>query len=168
MPAGRPPKPSNDKATRGTLRKSRVRKPAEKAVASTVYIPQHLDSDERLSWQSLSPVLKARGMLTADFAPAFEQLCGSWARCRKLAATIRRDGMTYRPPALDSRGVPVKDADGEVVLGTKRSNPEVSILQAETKILKMWLSAFGLTPADLGRVELSADEPPTNDEIDLD
>lgn len=135
-----------------------MRKPAPKAISGTVYIPQCLDSDERLSWQSLSPVLKARGMLTVDYAPAFEQLCGSWARCRKLAAAIRLEGMTYRPPALDSRGVPVKDADGEVVLGTKRNNPEVGLLQAETKILKMWLSAFGLTPADLGRVETGPPE----------
>lgn len=156
MPVGRPPKSRKDKATRGTLRQSRVRKTAGKVVAGTVYIPQALTTDERLAWQSLSPVLKARGMLTADYAPAFEQLCSSWARLRQLNAAVREVGMTYRPPALDSRGVPVLDLDGEVVMGTIRATPEGQTLHAETKIFRMWLTAFGLTPIDVARVDLPA------------
>lgn len=160
MPAGRPPKDSKDKAARGTLRKSRVRKPVVKADTGTVYIPGSLDSGERLAWQTLAPVLRSRDMLTADYAPAFEQLCCSWARVRLLTAAVKVAGMVYRPPALDSRGVVVLDADKQPVLGTTRATPEGQALHAEVKIMKMWLSAFGLTPADIGRVDLP---PPADD-----
>lgn len=156
MPAGRPPKSKKSKITRGTLRKKPLRKTVAKAAVPSVYIPQSLTTDERLAWQSLSPVLKARGMLTADYAPAFEQLCSSWARLRQLNAAVREVGMTYRPPALDSRGVPVLDPDGEVVMGTIRATPEGQTLHAETKIFRMWLTAFGLTPIDVARVDLPA------------
>lgn len=159
MPAGRPPIDPKDKAARGTLRKSRMRKPVAKADTGTVYIPGSLDSGERLAWQTLAPVLRARAMLTADYAPAFEQLCCSWARVRQLTAAVKVAGMVYRPPALDSRGVPVLDADSNVVLGTTRATPEGQALHAEIKIMKMWLSAFGLTPADIGRIDLPPAAP---------
>lgn len=167
MPAGRPPKTPSDKTTRGTLRKSRVRKTGIKLLESSVYIPQHLDGDERMAWQTMGPVLKARGMMTVDYAAAFEQLCCSWARIRKLSAAMKRDGMVYQPPALDSRGVPVLDADRNVVLAAKRQAPEAGLLQAEVKIFRTWLAAFGLTPADIGRVDAPppADDAPPGSEL---
>lgn len=168
MPAGRPPKTPKDKSTKGTLRKNRVRKTDSKSLEASVYVPTYLDSDERLCWQSFAPVMRQMGMLTVAYAPAFEQFICSWSRFRKLSAIVRRDGMVYRPPHLDTRGNPVLDADGNVVLGTTRSRPEAQLLHAETKILKVWLSAFGLTPADIGRVAIDPPDEKPKDDFELD
>jgi phage terminase small subunit len=149
MTAGRPPKDPKDKSARGTLRKNRACKPAQKSIADTARLPSHLEGDARAAWLTLSPVLQQLGVLTIAYAPAVERLCSSWARIRSFEKLLAKDGLTYCSPVLDARGRPVLDDIGQPVLGMVRVRPEVAALQSENKVFKMWLSTFGLDRATL-------------------
>jgi P27 family predicted phage terminase small subunit len=100
------------------------------------------------------------GLLTVADAPALERMCSCYAKIRTLEAALTREGLTYRSPVLDARGQPVFDTDGLPVFGLVRMRPEVAALDAADKLLKSWLSAFGLTPADRSRVAATPDGKP--------
>jgi len=157
---GRPPKPTILKVIAGTARPSRINAAEPRPAPAGPDAPDSLSDCARKHWDRLSAMLSAMRLLTQADGEALAALCEAL-----------KDGETARAslalPAVDGSGRKLCAA-GALTYVTEgkagpmiRPRPELAIIADADRRVAMWLSRFGLTPADRARVRVS--EPRAED-----
>jgi P27 family predicted phage terminase small subunit len=134
----RPRTPTNLKLVQGTARKDRLNPNEPKPNRSLPSAPEHLSDAAKLAWGKASLILDRMGVLTEADGIALEEVTETYAelvQCRMVLKSIERIYET------DSEG-------GKMY----RSHPIVAQIADASRRLAMWLTKFGMTPADRSRV----------------
>lgn len=136
----RRPEPLEIKEGKGTVRRSRVAKTPPARVPGNVEPPKGMSADALTCWRSMTDLLRMRGQLTLDSAPALERLCRTYAECCELERVLEKDGRFQR----------VKTQSGSYM---KRAHPAMALLADADRRYRGWLTEFGLTDASRGKVQ---------------
>ncbi|MBK3776187.1 phage terminase small subunit P27 family [Azospirillum brasilense] len=109
--------------------------------------PPHLTTEASKAWDDFAPTLHTLGLLTAVDGTALEQLCEIYVDVVKLRADVAQNGRI--------QVVMTKSGDAMI-----RARPEVAMLDAAQRQLRMWLEAFGLTPSARSRLKAFIPDQP--------
>jgi P27 family predicted phage terminase small subunit len=163
----RPRKPTMLKVVGGTAQKCRTNRREPKPQRGVPTAPKHLSERARKAWTKLAAMTDKMGILTKSDPIALEMLCCSycdWQEAREslaqpLIITVKEDGedKEVRLAEGGDRYYYTHGKGGAM----RRIRPEVSDIAEAERRLAMWLSKFGLTPADRSRV--SSVQAPQND-----
>lgn len=99
--------------------------------------PKWLPEEGRKLWRLLVPRLEAKGLSAQVYAPLLGGLCRYYARWRQAEAV------------LDAQGLTMTVGDG----GYTQQRPEVSISQKSWGLFAAACARFGLSPADVSKVQ---------------
>jgi P27 family predicted phage terminase small subunit len=91
---GRPPKPTELKRLKGTLRKHRVNRAEWHPPAGAPPMPEGLDAVAQAEWRSAVELLVPAGILTQADGRILESYCRSVSRARAAEAVVELEGMT--------------------------------------------------------------------------
>lgn len=149
MPAGRKPKPPEQRAIEGDTRKvgaklfalDQARRPNPGAGAKP---PKILSAAARRVWRSLAAELERLGTLKVTDAVAFGQLCQAVADLEEAIAIIRTDG-----PMVE---VPLVGKGGEIVGYARKAHPLSSQRNQLRRQVASLAAEFGLTASSRSRV----------------
>jgi P27 family predicted phage terminase small subunit len=150
MTAGRPRKPTTLHLVQGTARADRLNSREPKPARKRPTPPANLSAGAKKAWRHFAKQLDELGVLTTADATALANLCEAAADLEAArSALAARPGLTYENVT----------AAGGV---THRPYPEVALVRDADRRVRVWLSAFGLTPADRSRVSIleKTDEDP--------
>lgn len=139
--AGRKPKPSNLKVLQGTNRKDRTNpnEPKPDPVKDVPPSPNWFDKEGKKEWQRVAKHLFKMGLLTdVDFS-ALEAYCMTYSRWKLAEKDVDKNGIIYE----------CKNREGIVM---KRKNPAVGIAAEQLKLMRSFLSEFGMTPSSRSKV----------------
>lgn len=137
---GRPRTPTALKLVKKTLQPCRTNKKEPRPNRVIPSPPEHLSDAAKIAWGKASVILDRMAVLTEADGIALEEVCETYAElveCRKLLAS-EEDGRTYET---------VGDS-GTMI----RTHPLVGQIADASRRLAMWLTKFGMTPADRSRV----------------
>lgn len=135
MIRGRKPKPTRLKLLEGNPGKRRIpNDPKPKPIAPSC--PSWIPKEGKALWKQLAPKLERLGLLRETDGEAFAAMCLHWAYVRKAAARIAKDGII------------AKGERGNV------KHPAYQVVRDSTKIWQSLAASFGLTPADMARIDL--------------
>lgn len=140
---GRKPKPTALKRLQGNPGKrplnDREPKPPR---ARSVRVPKgRLPADGQRLWRALAPVLQEMGVLSEGDLPALEMLCLHYSVARDAVTMLEEDGLTV-----------------DTVQGGVKKHPAAAVLVENSRLLRAYLSDFGLTPASRVRLKVDPDE----------
>ncbi|MCI0418839.1 MAG: phage terminase small subunit P27 family, partial [Acidobacteria bacterium] len=99
--------------------------------------PKWLTGEGRRLWRKLAPALEEKGLSASVYAPILGGLCSHYARWRE-AETI-----------LDEKGLTMTVGEG----GYTQQRPEVSVAQKSWSLFAAACARFGLSPADVSKVQ---------------
>lgn len=109
--------------------------------------PPHLSEEASKAWDEFAPVLHGLGLLTAADGAALEQLCEIYVDVVTLRADVTQNGRIQI--------VTTKSGDAMI-----RARPEVAMLDAAQRQLRIWLESFGLTPSARSRLKAGTPDQP--------
>lgn len=136
----RPRKPTHLKVVAGTEKPCRANKAEPKPRKLRPVSPSHLSDKAKSAWDAVSVILERMGVLTEADGLALEGLCEAYADLTAARDSLPEDGsLTYE----------TTNKDGGVMI---RPRPEVAMIADADRRFAMWLTKFGLTPADRSRV----------------
>ncbi len=107
-------------------------------------IPKHLDKIAKKRWGELAEYLHTLGILTAIDGDALAVYCQAYSDWVKIEKTLKE-------PDSDVQMKHTIDAAGNEFLEMK-SNPRVRQKNELWKIMKAYLSEFGMTPSSRSRI----------------
>lgn len=139
--AGRPRKPTHLKLVTGTAQPSRMNPAEPKPRKARPTPPEHLSDRAKTAWGYVSALLERMGVLTEADGLALEGLCECYADRQECRKALRERG---------SRAYETESVSGSVM---HRAYPEVAMIADADRRFRMWLAAFGLSPADRSRVK---------------
>ena len=163
--AGRPRKPTALKVVGGTHRADRGSPnepaPAPIAPGNLPEMPSGLSARGKRAWREAAEIATRMGVLTSADPVALEELAETLADLRAARASLGRPLML--PVSLKDDGTleePQFAAQaGERYYWTRgmsgwmrRTRPEVADIADASRRLALWVSRFGMTPADRSRV----------------
>lgn len=148
-------KPTVLKLLSGAARPDRIKnEPRPRSLAPPC--PRWLPPAAKRAWRDLAPRLERLGVLTEVDGPAFAMMVTHYALAAEAAKVLREEGLLVSDPEH-------KAADGSV---PKRKHPALQILRDHSAAFRAYAAAFGLTPADRGRISVPApDEPDEYEEF---
>lgn len=157
--AGRPRKPTHLKLVTGTAQPCRTNKKEPKPNRERPSPPAHLSDKAKTAWGAVSLILDRMGVLTEADGPALEGLCGAYADLVAARHSLSLP-MILRYKDLNGQEIVSEASEaGERYYWTfgkggpmRRARPEVADIADADRRFAMWLSKFGLTPADRSRV----------------
>lgn len=135
MAGGRPPKPTALKRLAGNPGKRPLNEREAQPRALGGYCPRWLSAAARAEWRRVSGELQACGLLTVVDRAALEAYCQLYARWREAEAVVKREGLTFVAPS-----------------GFVMQRPEVGIAAASLKLMRGYMTEFGMTPSSRSRV----------------
>jgi phage terminase, small subunit, putative, P27 family len=109
--------------------------------------PPHLSPAASKAWDEFAPALHTLGLLATVDGAALEQLCEIYVDVVTLRADVAQNGRI--------QVVMTKSGDAMI-----RARPEVAMLDAAQRQLRLWLEVFGLTPSARSRLKAGAPEKP--------
>jgi P27 family predicted phage terminase small subunit len=109
--------------------------------ADTSYCPRWLADVAKGEWHRVVGELRALGLLTIVDRAALEAYCQTYARWRQAEQLIRRRGMTYLTET-----------------GFERKRPEVEIAESSLRIMRAYMTEFGMTPSARSRIHMPAQD----------
>lgn len=143
MTRGRKPTPTHLKLLQGNPGKRRIpNEPKPKPIAPKC--PTWIPKEGKALWKRLAPKLERLGLLRETDGEAFAAMCLHWAYVVKAAALIAKKGLI------------AKGERGSV------KHPAYQIVRDSTKVWQSIAACFGLTPADMARIDLApsiSDDP---------
>lgn len=142
-------KPTTLKVLQGTARPGRMKNEPRPRPVMPGSPPRWLPGEAKRRWHELAPKLERLGLLTEVDGPAFAMMLLHWSIARRAAEALRRDGLLAEDPDH-------KVADGQPA---QRKHPLLQVLRDHSAAFKGYAAAFGLTPADRGRLDVAAGEP---------
>lgn len=145
MPPGRKPLPTSVKLLRGNAghRPLNLGEPTPPTGAPPC--PAHLSTEATAAWKDIAPALQTLGVLTVADGVALEQLCETYADVVALRTDVGQHGRIQT--VVTKTGTPMV-----------RARPEVGMLDAAQRQLRLWLECFGLTPSARSRLKTGAPE----------
>lgn len=163
----RPRKPTHLKVVAGTDQPCRTNKKEPKPKRERPSPPSHLSDKAKTAWGEASVILDRMGVLTEADGVALEGLCEALADLRAARASLA-EPVYHEYITADGATDTVKLADAGsltyITVGKSgpmlRSRPEVAIIADADRRFAMWLSKFGLTPADRSRVSGGGEKQP--------
>lgn len=143
---GRPRKPTHLHIVAGTARPGRINPSEPKPRRERPVAPEWLSDKAKTAWAIISVILDRMGVLTEADGPALEGLCEAYADLREAREALRARGeATYETE---------NGSGGRMV----RAYPEAALVSDADRRYAMWLTKFGLTPADRSRVSAALSE----------
>ena len=136
------------KKLRGNPGKRKLNKNEPEAPPGIPEMPQFLTAEARAEWKRIIPLLVQMGVLTAADGKALAGYCSAYAQLAKCEAAIEKYGLICA--TLD-------ELTGVAIL---KVNPAVRIKSDALRLMKAFLTEFGLTPAS--RSKLSISKPDDN------
>ena len=150
--AGRPRKPTAIKALAGTLQKCRTNPYEPKGKPKKVpRAPEYLTERQRAEWKRLAKLINPMRITTKSDVYAFESMVVAYTLRRQAEESLYAHGNTSLVYAAKVR-------DGTVL----KARPEVALIRESDKQLALWMSKFGLSPADRSRVMELSKSPKSN------
>lgn len=143
--AGRKPTPTNIKALKGTLQKSRINKDEPKTtLPKNLQCPEWLQNNDEVVkiWDWAINTLKNTKILAESDMITVEQFCLTYVTTKYLWTTLSKDGWMY--------------IDGK---GDKRANPNASQLNQMLTQLRQFSALLGLDPANRARLKTEESKP---------
>ncbi|MDA0780663.1 MAG: phage terminase small subunit P27 family [Rickettsiales bacterium] len=152
--AGRKKKPTNLKVVQGTFRKDRSNpnEPKPEPVKKVPPPPAWLDEEGRKEWKRVAKELFNMGLLTPVDMTALEAYCTVYSRWKKAEEDIDKTGITFT--YINREGVEMR-----------RKNPSIAIADESMKLMRSFLSEFGMTPSS--RSKVSSTSSGDNDPLDV-
>lgn len=151
MARGRPPKPTALKQLAGNPGKRALNGAEPKPQAKRPPCPKSLQGEARKEWNRMSKQLFELGLLTQVDRAALAAYCQAWAHWVEANEQVEKLGMI------------VKTENGYPQL-----SPYWTIAQQAAKLMKSYLTEFGMTPGSRSRLRVGQDERPATIEELLD
>lgn len=149
----RPRKPTHLKIVAGTAQPCRTNASEPKPVRERPSPPTHLSDRAKVAWGAVSVLLDRMGVLTEADSLALEGLCSAYADLVDARASLKL-AVSHGDAELAAAGSLTYVTDGKA--GPMiRTRPEMAVISDADRRVAMWLSKFGLTPADRSRVSAS-------------
>lgn len=136
MPGGRPAKPTEIRRLQGNPGHRPLNANEPQPEPDSGYCPRHLSRGARAEWRRVVPELKALGLFTVVDRAALEAYCECYATWRTAQDVLEREGLTF--------------IAGQ---GYIAQRPEVAIANNALKLMRAFMSDFGMTPSSRTRVK---------------
>ena len=143
---GRKPKPTALKILEGNPGRRPLNENEPQFPTDGVECPEWMSVEGRQEWARVAPMLRSMGLLTAADTMALAGYCQAYARWREAEDFISVHGSVVRTPS-----------------GYVQQVPQVSIAQTNLKIMKDFMSEFGMTPASRSRLNIETAQIPQTD-----
>ena len=151
---GRPRKPTHLKLVAGTAQPCRTNKAEPRPARARPSPPSYLTDRAKVAWGAVTVLLDGMGVLTEADGIALEGLCSAYADMQdartSLASAVRHGDKDLAAPGALTYVTEGKA--GPMI----RSRPELALIADADRRVAMWLTKFGLTPADRSRVSSSS------------
>jgi P27 family predicted phage terminase small subunit len=134
---GRKPTPTTLKILHGNPGKRKLPENEPQPAPGSPDCPEHLDSVARLEWERIVPELLRLGLLTHIDRAALAAYCQAYSRWQAAEGIIATEGLTT---------VNLKT-------GCIRTHPAVSIAKESMRLVREFMTEFGLSPASRPRVK---------------
>jgi P27 family predicted phage terminase small subunit len=142
--SGRARKPTALKNLHGNPGKRKNNKREPKPSPGVPEMPNLLKGEAAAEWKRIVPVLEKMGVLTIADGKALAAYCSVYAQWIKAEAAIQKFGI-----------VTVQFIDRAAGVVTLKKNPAVQIKSESLKLMKSFLTEFGLTPASRAKVAVT-------------
>lgn len=151
---GPPPKPTKLKKAAGNPGKRPLndREPEPKTIAPRM--PAWLPTRAKAEWKRIVPELEQLGLIAVIDLAALAAYCVAFAELEDATRTLEKDGRLCVWPIFDKQGNQV----GERL----KAHPAVQLQRDAARLVKQFISEFGLTPASRSRVQGAT----SGDEVD--
>ncbi len=144
--AGRKNKPPELKIVQGTFRKDRDgKKPTKRKKLTKMTPPYFLDEEAKKEWKRIAQPLVDMGLLDEFGLMGLAAYCTNFSRWIAAEKDIDEHGRSYTTVGRN----------GEKM---RRQNPDVAIANEAMKLMKGFLSEFGMTPATRSKVIIKEQE----------
>jgi P27 family predicted phage terminase small subunit len=162
--AGRTPKPTALKLLQGNPGRRPINESEPKPEAGVPAMPDYLDAAAQAEWDRLIPILTKMRVLTVADGAELALYCQTHSRLLEAEEEITRLGVTLEEAITRDRG----DGSDPKVIGYKyKKNPAVTVRTECIKMLRAFLSDFGLSPAARTRVHAApTDDNSQRDDMD--
>jgi P27 family predicted phage terminase small subunit len=124
-------------------------------------MPSGLSPAAQEEWHRIVPILKKMRVLTVAYGAALAGYCQAYARWFEAEADITANGSIIDEPIIRRR----RGEDDEIAGKKRKKNPAVAIANESLKLMRSFLSDFGLSPASLSKVTENAEEEQELDDI---
>lgn len=141
---GPPPKPTKLKIAAGNPGKRPLNKQEPRPDGVAPRMPAWLSKKAKAEWRRIVPELSVLGLLTRIDLAALAAYCQSYAELEEATRTLDKEGRVCVWPILDKQGAKI----GEKL----KSHPAVQQQRDAARLVKQFISEFGLTPASRTRV----------------
>lgn len=146
---GRPPKPTVQKVTTGTLRKDRTNPKEPAGKVGIPLVPFGMSEGAIEFWLHISPLLSGMQVLIKEDVDALAQMCELDAEIKELRIQIKCEGRTYE----------TQGASGKMI----KAHPAVRMLSDARRQFLVHLTHFGLTPAARSKVSIADGDDESED-----
>lgn len=163
--AGRPRKPTHLKVVAGTDQPCRTNKKEPKPARERPSPPAWISDHATVVWGEACAILDKMGVLTGADVFAMIGLCECIADLRRARASLARDMVIGEGSHV---AIVAKGGDETYISVGKtgalvKARPEVAMIADADRRMAMWLSKFGLSPADRSRVSTIGDDKPADE-----
>lgn len=131
------------------------------AAAGVPDMPQGLSAAAQEEWHRIIPILRDMRVLTIAYSAAVAGYCQAYARWFEAEADIVEHGSIIEEPIIRRR----RGEDDEIAGYKRKKNPAVAIANEAMKIMRAFLSDFGLSPASLSKVSRNEEQEQELDDI---
>jgi P27 family predicted phage terminase small subunit len=117
-------------------------------------MPPGLSLAAQQEWHRIIPILQKMRVLTVAYSASVAGYCQAYARWLDAEADISEHGSIIEEPIIRRH----RNEEDEIVGYKRKKNPAVAIANESMKIMRAFLSDFGLSPASLSKVSRNAEE----------
>ncbi len=142
---GPPPKPTKMKQAAGNPGKRPLNAAEPEPLARSPRMPVWLPARAKAEWKRIVPELERLGLLTLVDLAALASYCVAFSELEDATRTLEKEGRVCVWPVFDKQGVKV----GERL----KAHPAVQLQRDAARLVKQFISEFGLTPASRTRVQ---------------
>lgn len=141
--SGRRPKPTALKQLQGNPGKRKLNLNEPKPPEGRPEMPQGLTREAKQEWKRIVPMLEQMGILTVADGKALAAYCASYAAWMQAERHIAKFGIV------------LATVDEETGQSYVKANPAVRIRGDALRLMKSFLTDFGLTPASRSRLHVN-------------
>ncbi|HEY2361188.1 MAG TPA: phage terminase small subunit P27 family [Candidatus Angelobacter sp.] len=124
-------------------------------------MPAGLSAAAQEEWHRIIPILQGMRVLTIAYSAAVAGYCQAYARWFEAEADIVAHGSIIEEPIIRRR----RGEDDEIAGHKRKKNPAVAISNESMKIMRVFLSDLGLSPASLQKVSRNEEQEQELDDI---
>jgi P27 family predicted phage terminase small subunit len=120
-------------------------------------MPKGLSPAARREFRFMCRELLDRELLTVVDGKALTVYCEAYSQAQDALRDIEKYGQLIDIPPLDRKTGKVKlGADGRPVIGHRQKNPAIGTYKQMSRLMKSFLTEFGLTPASRRNLNISS------------